>query len=46
MARIGRKVNYSCMTCKSTTVTPLLKEFGDDYWYAILEVNLYHAWRS
>lgn len=34
IARIGDRSIGSCMTCKSTTVTPLLKEFGDDYWSA------------
>ncbi len=34
IARIGDRSIGSCMTCKSTTVTPLLEEFGDDYWSA------------
>ncbi|OIJ12308.1 nitrite reductase [Anaerobacillus arseniciselenatis] len=34
IARIGDRSIGSCMTCKSSTVTPLLKEFGDDYWSA------------
>ncbi|OIJ21437.1 nitrite reductase [Anaerobacillus alkalidiazotrophicus] len=34
IARIGERSIGSCMTCKSSTVTPLLQEFGDDYWAA------------
>lgn len=34
IARISDRSIGSCMTCKSTIVTPLLKELGDDYWAA------------